>query len=281
MGFFRVVEVFPPIFPGGAKERGSVNLAHNLDTFVSEVEGIKNYSDLILVASIKRPEVLRFSTIEAAWTLQERLGVDAAPVIVVRDQNRMEYRSSILTAISKGLSSVMLAWGDRYPPGSGVSNVGDYRNLAEAIADASTLCERASAKVRILAPIDIGKLSHGPGARIADSRLKSGADLLLAQPPTVDAGATYESHRRALDGAGLTSKVLLGIFPFRGVEDVRECERQFGWRLPSTLMSLAEGGRRQLQEEETKLVNKLKAAGHPGVYLSTRGDPSTARSILG
>ena len=96
------------------------------DAFVEGVKETARYSDLTLVASVKDPALVRFDPVHAAVMLRERLQIDVAPVVVSRDQNRPQLLSSVLAGMQRGLTSVMLAWGDDLPASSGASNVRDF-----------------------------------------------------------------------------------------------------------------------------------------------------------
>jgi len=271
--------VFPPLFPS-SKAEDSLGVEERMERFVKEVRAVRSFADLFLVADVKDTRFLKLSTIEAASILQEHLGVSAAPVIVVRDMNRPQFLSSVLTAIAKGLGSVMLAWGDDYHTAANVTNFRNFSSLAQAIEEASTISRRAGSGTRFLAPVNIAKLSGPGGVTKAKGRLKSGADLLLAQPPTTDAPETFEKHASALRENGLTEKVLLNVFPFRDESDVRQCEESFGWELPRSLRREAAAGEQSLLEAAKSVVRRLREERFPGVYLATRGDPGVAQLLL-
>ncbi len=278
--FLRVVEVFPPALPLKGLKSRKADLKLKLEDFVEGVEGIEDLADIILVADLKDTGLAKFSSVAAACLLRSKLGVNAAPVIVARDSNRQSVSSLVMTGLSMGLSSVMLAWGDPYVAVQGVKNVFDYRSLSELIWDTRSLADRYGVDLTILAPID---LSKGPQnlARLATSRLKSGADYLLAQPPTTDAGSTFDSHSAAIEDAGLRSKVLPNVFPFRDFADLMACGAKFRWVFPPSLNELAQEGGEALLREAKTVVTRAKRDGMPGVYLSTRGDPEVARTLLG
>ena len=67
--------------------------------------------------------------------LKQELDTEVIPVIAVRDTNRSGVRTFFLTALSYGLDSVMLVWGDRYVDGEGSANVYDYPSLSDAIRE--------------------------------------------------------------------------------------------------------------------------------------------------
>jgi hypothetical protein len=276
--FLRVVEVFQPLFPSGSRRH--IGLDANLAEFVREVGAIKGLCDLVLVGDHKGPGFLKFSAVQAAALLEGRAGVRSAPVIVARDANRLQLRSSILTAVGLGIRDIMLAWGDRYPAG-GPANVYDYPSLAALISDAREIAEDAGEKVRLLAPVDLRSLGSPRGAAMAHARLRAGAELLLAQPPTTDSGRTLEAHGRLLVASGLKGRVLLNVFPFRGRDDLASCERFFGWSLPDEVHRAAGAGEEALTEEARRVTAGLRGRGYPGVYASTRGDPRVARRLLG
>ena len=280
MDFLRIVEVFPPLFRIEPKEP-KFDLELKLEEFVKGVRSIRSYADLFLVASLKNPNLLKFSSIQAAALLQERAKVTAAPVIVTRDANRPQILSSILTSVGLGLDSLMLAWGDRYPGASGVRNSYDFQSLSQVIAEAKGIAARAGVDARVLAPVTITDLKSRHGSRLASSRLKAGAHLLLAQPPTTDSLGTFDAHVRLLDAAGLRKSVLPCVFPFRGEDDVSKSEKYFGWKLPGRLHRLARSGREALTTEAREVAKRLRSEGFPGVYLSTRGEPEMAKKILG
>lgn len=250
------------------------------DAFVEGVKETARYSDLTLVASVKDPALVRFDPVHAAVMLRERLQIDVAPVVVSRDQNRPQLLSSVLAGMQRGLTSVMLAWGDDLPASSGASNVRDIVSLSDAISDVSKLAARAGRSMRVLAPVDLSRLARPRGASVASGRIGAGAELLLAQPPTTDPGETFDSHAALIDRAGLNGKVLPGVFPFKDRDDVRRYEGLFGWSLPARVHDSAASGRRGMVELERQVVGRLKDEGFPGVYFATRGAPETAREVL-
>jgi Methylenetetrahydrofolate reductase len=278
MGFLRLVEVFPPLFSAGS--RGPVDIKQELQRFVDGIRPVRSTADTFLVANLKNPDLLKFSTLEASRVLRDRLKVDAAPVIVVRDMNRPQFLSSVLAGISLGLRSMMIAWGDEYPSSVGATNIRDFSSLADAIAQAAALRKRAGAYVRIFAPVDIESLAYPKGVALARERLRSGADLLLAQPPTTDADRTFDRHAALVEASGLREEVLLNVFPFRNAKDVNSCEKYFGWKLPRSLHKVAMAGGGQLTEIAKDVARRLRREGYPGVYLSTRGEPLVASTLL-
>lgn len=280
MAFLRVVEVFPPLYPSSKSNRTHLALKVGLERFVEGVRSIRDLGDVFLVADVKNPNLLKLSTIEASLILKQRLNVDSAPVIVVRDVNRPRFLSSILTAISLELRSMMIAWGDDYPASAHSTNVRDFPSLGAAIRQASLLASRARAPTRFFAPVDIDRLANREGVAMAKQRIKAGAEYLLAQPPTTDAEETFERHITLVRDAGLQARVLLNVFPFRGVKDVEYCEKYFGWRLPRAVHRAAAGGEGSLVKMEREVVKRLRDEGFPGVYLTTRGSPAIAEMLL-
>ena len=278
MGFLRVIELFPPVFSAG--RRGPLRAGPTVEAWVKGAAAARASSDLFLVANLKKPELLKMSTLEASRLLQERLRAAACPVIVVRDLNRPEFLSSIITAISLGLNSVMVAWGDEYPKSAKATSVRDFPTLADAVHQASLLRRRAGASVRIFAPVDLDSLAYPKGVSLARGRLRAGADLLLAQPPTSDPGETFERHASLVSRAGLSERVLLNVFPFRNAKDLRACEKYFGWKLPRRLHQEASAGEGELEKSARMVVRRLRREGFPGVYLSTRGEPRVATRLL-
>jgi 5,10-methylenetetrahydrofolate reductase len=279
MAFLRVVEVFPPLFPISHKENGSIGLEEKTERFVEEVRSIRDLADVFLVASLKNPEILKLSTSEAARLLQDRLRVQAAPVIVVRDMNRLQFLSTVLTGISLDFGSMMFAWGDNYPASAGATNVRDFSNLGEAIGEAGSIRNRARASTRFFAPVDVDRLGQEKGEALAKSRLIAGADYLLAQPPCFDSD-TLDRLVSGLEKSGIKDKVLLNVFPFKDSKDLDYCEKYFGWKFPKHFRELAVSGESALLREERDVVRRLRNEGFPGLYVSTRGNPSVARSLL-
>lgn len=277
MGFLRLVEVFPPLFRPGSKA-GKIDVEGALANLFEGVETIKPFSDVILVAAFKDPATLRMSPVFTAQAIRRETGMNAAPVIVVRDYNRPEFRSMVVTAIAGGLRTMMIVWGDDFGKG-GPTNVRDYVSLAEALRDASDIARKAGVHVDFLAPIDVSRLGKG-GSRTARSRLSAGAKLLLAQPPAIDTG-DLEKQAILLKRAGIEAKTLPGIFPFRSVKDLHECEKKFGWRLPEKADNIARQGPRGFLQAARAVAVEAERSGLPGIYLSTRGDPGVAADVLG
>jgi len=122
-------------------------------------------------------------------------------------------------------------------------------------------------------------LGQEKGDAQAKSRLEAGADYLLAQPPTFDSD-TLDKHLSRLEKSGIRDKVLLNVFPFKDSKDLDYCERYFGWKFPGHFRELAESGESALLKEQRNVVRRLRNGGFPGFYVSTRGNPSVARSLL-
>jgi 5,10-methylenetetrahydrofolate reductase len=280
MAFLRVVEVIPPSFPVSAANEARINTEERLELFVEEARSIRDLADIIMVANVKDPRLLKLSTLEAAVVLKDRLGVDAAPVIVVRDSNRLGFLSSVLTGISLELRTLMIAWGDSYPASARATNVRDFPSLADAIAQASLIRRKARSSVQFLAPVDVERLAQPSEVVLAKKRLKAGASYLLAQPPTVDAEDTFERHAANLRESGLKNRVLLSVFPFRDAKDVRESEGYFGWKLPKSLHRAAAEGEPSILKMQREVVRRIREEAFPGIYLSTRGRPGIARKLL-
>lgn len=277
MAFLRVVEVLPPLFQGPPS--GRIQAAAALDRFAGGVRNVRDLGDVFLVARVKRENVLKVDPVHAAAFLRAKVGVNAAPVVVVRDYNRPQFLSTMLTCISMGLRSAMVAWGDDYSSGH-ATNVRDYADLAAAIREVSSLRSRAGSQFVIFAPVDVEGLATDGGVRRAKERLKAGADYLLAQPPTTDAGETFERHSRAVRRAGLGHRVIPGVFHFKDERDVKAYEAMFEWRLPRALHEAARYGEGALVRHELEVVRRLVREGFPGVYLSTRGEPAVAKLLL-
>jgi len=279
MGFLRVVEVFPPLFPSSRRKEDHIDFEHSLERFLDGARSVRTYADVFLVADVKNTKLLKLSTLEGAALLKERLRVEVAPILVARDLNRPRFLSSVLTGMSMELDYLMFAWGDVYPSATRATNVRDFRSLAEAIREADLLRTRARAATRFLAPVNVeGLAKPGEVARTME-RLRAGANYLLAQPPTTDIEA-LDRHAKLRLEAKLKDRVIPNVFPFRDLRDVKECESYFGWRLPDSLHRTAERGERALLEAEREVVIALRDRGFPGVYLNTRGTPAVAERLL-
>jgi len=279
MGFLRVVEIFPPLFPSSRGKEDRIDFEHRLERFLDVARSVRAHADVLLIADVKNTKLLKFSTLEAAALLKERLRVEVAPVLVARDFNRPQFLSNVLTGLSSEFDYLMFAWGDAYPAAAGATNVRDFRSLAEVIQEAALLRRRARSATKFLAPINVERLAKPGEEARARERLRAGADYLLAQPPTTDVEA-MNSHAKLLRGAKLKDRVILNVFPFRDLKDVRECEAYFGWRLPKSLHDAAKNGERALLEAEREVVVALRDRGFPGVYLNTRGVPAIAERLL-
>lgn len=278
--FVRLIEVFPPNFSADASKEPLIGIKQKLRDMVTRVQKIESLADAILVADMKDPARLQLSSVYTAAALKDELGVEVIPVIPMRDMNSKAIRAAFLTCLSMGLESVSLVWGDRFGEPDGAKNVYDYGSLAEAVSDARSLADRADVPATLLAPVNISALSTPRGARLAESRLDSGADCLLAQPPTSDSSRTLDRHVSLLREKRLERKVLHNIFPFRNREDIDACRARFGWDLPKELDLIAERGEPSLLREARGVVDALEQRKLPGVYVSTRGKPELARFIL-
>jgi 5,10-methylenetetrahydrofolate reductase len=279
--FTTVVEIFPPNFSAETAKEPLLGLRQKTQDVVSRVRKVENLVDCFVVADMKDLGRLKLSSIYTAAMLKQELDTEVIPVIAVRDTNRSGVRTLFLTALSYGLDSVMLVWGDRYVDGEGSANVYDYPSLSEAIKEMRGLADRANIGATILAPVNVATLETKKGASIAASRLESGADCLLAQPPTSDVSVAFPEHLRLLDGKKLRQNVLLNVFPFRDKADIEACRARFGWKIPDVADRLAdEGGEARLIKESKMVVEKMRENRLPGVYVSTRGRPELARFIL-
>ena len=279
MGFVRVVEIFPPLFPHSARQKNHVDLERRIEGFIDQARSVRGFADITLVADVKDPELMEVAPMEAVAMLKERARLDAAPVLVVRGLDRRRFLSTVLAGLSLGLGHLMFAWGDDYPARAGSTNLRDFTSLAQAIREAAALRARTKARTEFLSAVNVELLaSPGEVARARD-RLKARSEYLLAQPPTTDV-ETLERHSKLLRQAGLEDQVLLNVFPFKGIRDVRRCEFHFGWRLPRSLYRIAEKGQSALVEAEREVVTTLRSQGFPGLYLNTRGDPGVAERLL-
>jgi len=279
--FTSLVEVFPPVFAATEVGEPVLGLRQKTRDFIERVRRIESLADAIIVADVKDVSRIKLSTIVSASILKEKTGIEAIPVITARDSNRPAVVSSLLTAFSLGLESIMLVWGDRYVAGEGAKNVYNFSSLADLLATAQELAKRAGVRCRLLAPIDLATLDTKEGLSLARGRLTSGANLLLAQPPTTDAVSTLPRHVKLLKDSGLAGRVLLNAFPFRDAEDIDTCRRKFGWSLPERLEKIAQGGERALLSEAKRVADLVQKSGFPGIYVTTRGRPELARFILG
>lgn len=280
MAFVRLVEVFAPSFEAGARQQGTFYIRREETTLVRQVRQVADSCDLLLVTAKKNPGLVELSSVRTAAMLQDRAGVRAVPAIVARDGNRRALRSAVLTSISLGLRTLFLAWGDPYTTSSGEPSAHGYPTLSSFIEDSISIARRTGVELDVLAPVRVDSLDAKRGAELARSRLAAGASLLLAQPPTADR-ATFEEHLRLLRRSSLGAKVLLHVFPFRSASDVDRCASEFGWSLPDSLRRLARRGEPALIREARRVVGRAKGEGLAGIYLSTRGRPSVARTVFG
>jgi hypothetical protein len=275
-----MIEVFPPSFSADGAREPVIGLRQKTRDFVERVRRIQGLADSILVADVKDTTRLKLSPVHSAALLKGSTGADAIPVITARDSNRPILLSTIMTSFSLGLSSLMVVLGDRYGPSDGAKNVYDFDSVSDVLRSARDLSQRANMRCRLLAPVDLTRLKTTSGLRLARDRLKNGASLLLAQPPTTDADVTLPRHAKLLESTGLGSKVLLNVFPFRDVADVEACRERFGWDLPPSLDRIARLGESALLREAKRVAAGIRERGLAGVYVSTRGRPEHARFIL-
>ena len=269
--FLKVVEVFPPFFTKGMK----VDIEESVERFVSGAAPLTGVADLVMVADLKDTSVLKLSAVRAAALLHARLGVRSMPVLVARDLNRPAFETSVITALAEGIDALMVAWGDRFARSDNARMVYDFGSLSDAILLVRRMAARAGKRVTVFAPLRL--TAHG--AKLGRSRLKAGADFLLAQPPTT---GPVELRRDValLKRWGLNDKTLLGVFPFRSLQDVRETGRRFRWDLPLDLKRAARGGGDVLTARAKSVVSLAREDGARGVYVSTRGDPGFALEAL-
>jgi 5,10-methylenetetrahydrofolate reductase len=279
--FTTVVEIFPPNFSSETAKEPLLGLRQKTQDIVARVKKVENLADCVLVADMKDLGRLKLSSIYTAAMLKRELDTEVIPVIAARDSNRSAVRTLFLSALSYGMDSVMLVWGDKYNEGEGSSNVYDYPSLSVVIKEMRELADRANVRATILAPINLATLGTKKGDEMALSRVRSGADCLLAQPPTSDISQTLPEQVKKLEQKDLKRRVLLNVFPFRDKEDIDACRKRFGWNIPSSLDRMAEeGGEARLLRESRSVVEKMRTDRLPGVYVSTRGRPELARFIL-
>jgi 5,10-methylenetetrahydrofolate reductase len=278
--FTTIVEVFPPNFSSLAAKEPLIGIKQKMRDMVARVKKIENLADAIMVADMKDTSRLELASVYTAAVIKEELGIEVIPVIPARDMNRKATRSAFLTALSLGLESIALVWGDRYDDTDGSKNVYDFRSLSEVIAEMRTLADRADINATILSPVDISSLDSPRGLRLARKRVESGADGLLAQPPTAELSHTLEEHLRTLEKYGLKERTLPNVFPFRDRDDVQSCRSRFGWKLPPELDKIALQGESRLLKEARGVLEALRSSRVPGVYVSTRGKPELAKFIL-
>lgn len=274
MHFLRLAEVFPPAIGAGRHAVG-----RGMNSFTEGVRKVSASADAFLVPDVKGSSPTRASPLASAAVLRDRCAVEVVPMIVARDVNRPALLSSVLASLVLGMDSVALMWGDPYRRGAR-SNVYDFDSLASAIAAARGLMGRAGVHGRIFAPVNVEKLRRAAEVDRARKRLEAGADWLLAQPPSGDLGV-LRSHASLLDSAGLAGKVLLNVFPLRGAADLERCRLRFGWTPPPSLARTARRGRSALLGEARAVARGIRAAGLPGAYVSTRGDPALLPVLLG
>lgn len=279
--FTTMVEIFPPNFSAEMAKEPLLGLRQKTQDIVARMKKVEHLADCILVADMKDVGRLKLSSVYTAATLKQELDIEVIPVIGARDSNRSAVRTLFLSALSYGLDSVMLVWGDKYAEGDGSSNVYDYPSLSAVVREMRELADRANVKATILAPVNVAALGTKKGDEIALSRIKSGADCLLAQPPTTDVTETLARHEKALEEKELKNRVLLNVFPFTSKEDIDACRKRFGWDISASLDRMAvEGGEARLLKESRSVVEKMRDDRLPGVYVSTRGKPELARFIL-
>jgi 5,10-methylenetetrahydrofolate reductase len=278
--FTRLIEIFPPNFAIETAKEPLIGIKQKLRDTITRVQKIENLADAIIVADMKDPARLQLASVYTAAVLKDELGAEVIPVIPMRDANRKAVRTTFLTCLSLGLESVSLVWGDRFSRGDGAQNVYDFRSLSDAVLEARQLADRSDVQATLLTPVNIAMLSGKRGVRLATSRLESGADCLLSQPPTSDVSKTLARHVSLLRKSGLEKRVLHNVFPFRSKEDLDACRERFGWDLPRELDKIALQGEPSLLREARRVVEALEAQNLPGVYVSTRGRPELARFIL-
>ena len=218
----------PPNFNLEVSKEPLIGLKQKIRDMTARVRKIENLADAIMVADMKDSLRLELSSVYTAAVLKDELGVEVIPVMPTADMNRKAMRTMFLTALSLGLESIALVWGDRYAEGENTKNVYDFKSLAEAVGEMRALSDRADINTTLLSPVDVSSLNTTRGLRIARSRLRKGADCLLAQPPTADLSVhrrrAYEARRGTRDeGPGLPER--LPLPQQGGREDVQAAVR--------------------------------------------------------
>jgi len=278
--FTTVVEIFPPNFSAETSKEPLLGLRQKTQDIVARTKKVEDLADCIIVADMKDLGRLKLASVYTAAVLKHELDTEVIPVIAARDMNKSGIRTLFLTALSYGLESVMMVWGDKYRDGEGSANVYDFKSLSEVIGEMRALADRSNVEATILAPVDLAGLATKRGKELAASRLASGADCLLAQPPTANVEESLAEHEGVLKQHNLWKNVLLNVFPFRDKADIEACRARFGWKIPASLDRLASEGEPRLLKESRRVVEKMREDRLPGVYVSTRGRPELARFIL-
>ena len=169
-----VVTAELPLKPGSSAK----DIAASLQTLAPVVDAVQ-LSDNRMAAGHASPVAV------AALAIRE--GVDAVPHLSCRDRNRIALRGDILGAAINGVTSLVVARGEKVPANAAVRAKGVFNGNASELAE---FAERVNEESTIVSPPGflIGTYSTvfapAPGweATKLDEKIEAGARFLLTQP---------------------------------------------------------------------------------------------------
>ena len=254
-----VVTAELPLTPGSSAEA----IAESLHTLAPVVDAVQ--------VSDNRMAVGHASPVAVA-ALAIREGVDAVPHLSCRDRNRIALRGDILGAAINGVTSLVVARGEKVPASAAVRAKGVFNGNASELAE---FAQRVNEESTIVSPPGflIGTYStvfapaEGWEATKLDEKIAAGARFLLTQPClNVD---VLESYMAAVVARRITHRaaIIPEIPLLTSIEQARSIkEIQPGAPLPDDLVKRIAGSNDPVATGIEVCAEVLKAvAGIPGV----------------
>ena len=269
-----VVTAELPLTPGSSAR----DIGASLDALAPVVDAVQ-VSDNRMAAGHASPVAV------AALAIRE--GVDAIPHFSCRDRNRIAMRGDILGAAVNGVTSLLVARGEKVPGNAAVRAKGVFNGTA---AEFSTFAQRVGEESSVVSPpgflIGTFSTAFAPAPDWAPTRLEekieAGARFVLTQPCLNT--QVFESYLEAIVARRITHRVsvIVEVPLLTSLEEARSVkEIQPGAPLPDELVRRIDGASDPVAEGITVCAEVLEAAsripGVSGVNILHYGD---ARNVV-
>ena len=254
-----VVTAELPLTPGSSTSE----IVESLQTLAPVVDAVQ-VSDNRMAAGHASPI--------AAAALAIREGIDAIPHLSCRDRNRIALRGDILGAAINGVTSLVVARGEKVPASAAVRAKGVFNSSATELAE---FAHRVSEESNIVSPpgLLVGTYSTvfvpAPGweATRLDEKIEAGARFLLTQPClNTD---VLESYMAAVVAHRITHRaaVIVEVPLLTSIEEARSIkEVQPGAPLPDDIVRRIAAAEDPIAEGVEVCAQVMKtASGIPGV----------------
>lgn len=224
-----VVTAELPLTPASSADE----IGESLQTLAPVVDAVQ-VSDNRMAAGHASPVAL------AALAIRE--GVDAVPHLTCRDRNRIALRGDILGAALNGVTSLVIARGEKVPASAAVQAKGVFNGSASELTE---FAQRVSEESAIVSPPGflVGTYSTvfapAPGweATRLDEKIAAGARFLLTQP-CLNA-EVLESYMAAVVARRITHRaaIIVEVPLLTSIEEARSIkEIQPGAPLPDDIV---------------------------------------------